>query len=176
MLSINRFLCDEYEMDWEVGNYAFGAAPGHPFLKAIIENCVRAQQHPEWANTMLKSVPRVFRRDAFVLATSGPGLVSRTLAEYPSARDQVKVLFPRDVRDQENWYCFGPYGVHLQVGRWRHREGMAHRVLRRFWESRTRKSLWKKSLERGGIRTLDFNKVAYFSSMLTQTKETTQHL
>src|SRR5271166_138451 len=72
-LGINRFLSKEYGMDWEVGNYAFGAAAGHPFLKAIIENCVRAQQHPEWAAKMLKSIPRMFRREALVLATTGPG-------------------------------------------------------------------------------------------------------
>jgi len=41
-MGINRFLSEEYRMDWEVGNYAFGAAAGHPFLEAIINNCVRA--------------------------------------------------------------------------------------------------------------------------------------
>ena len=63
-LTINRFFLEEYGMDWQVGNYAFGAAAGHPFLKAIIENCVRAQQHPQWAATMLKSIPRMFRSEA----------------------------------------------------------------------------------------------------------------
>ena len=88
-------------MDWEIGNYAFGAAAGHPFLDAIIKNCVRAQQHPEWAEAMMKSIPRMFRDEYFVLATTGPGLVSRTLAEYPGACDQVKVLFPEDVCDPQ---------------------------------------------------------------------------
>jgi hypothetical protein len=92
-LGFNRFICKKYGMDWEVGNYGFGAAAGHLFLKAIIDNCVRAQQHPEWA-TRLKSIPRMFRSEEFVLATTGPGLVSRTLAEYPGAGEQVKVLFP----------------------------------------------------------------------------------
>jgi len=54
-LGINRFLSEEFGMNWEVGNYAFGAAAGHPFLKAIINNCVRAQQHPQWAATMCSS-------------------------------------------------------------------------------------------------------------------------
>src|SRR5579884_1272445 len=66
-LGIHTFLAKEYGMDWEVGNYAFGAAAGHPFLKEIINNCVRAQQHPEWADTMLKSIPRMFRSEDFVL-------------------------------------------------------------------------------------------------------------
>src|SRR6516164_7156953 len=41
-LSLRNFLCNEYRMDWEIGNYGFGAAAGHPFLGAIIKNCVRA--------------------------------------------------------------------------------------------------------------------------------------
>jgi hypothetical protein len=155
-LSIHRFLCDKYGMDWEIGNYAFGSVAGHPFLEAIIKNCVRAQQNPEWAKAMLKSVPRMFRGDSLVLATTGPGLVSRTLAEHPAARDQVKVLFPEDVCDPNSWYCFGGYGVHLQVGRWRKREGLLRRVLRRRWELTTRKALLKESLKRGRKRSLEF--------------------
>jgi mannosyltransferase OCH1-like enzyme len=155
-LGINKFLFEEYGMDWEVGNYAFGATAGHPFLAAIISNCVRAQQHPDWVDPMLKSIPRVFRREWFVLATTGPGLVSRTLAEYPGASEQVKVLFPEDVCDPSSWHCFGTYGVHLQVGTWRRRERLVRRILHREWESRTRKALLKESLRRGGKRALVF--------------------
>ncbi len=157
MLGVNEFLSNEYGMDWEVGNYAFGAAAGHPFLEAIIENCVRAQQHPEWSDVMLKSIPRIFRDEYFVLATTGPGLVSRTLAEYPGASEKVKVLFPENVCDRKGWYCFGTYGIHLQAGTWRKPRGVAYRVMHRLWESKTRKSLSKESLERGGKRLLEFN-------------------
>ena len=157
MLGINRFLSIDYGMDWEIGNYAFGAAAGDPFLKAIIENCVRAQQHPEWANLMLKSIPRMFRDEYFVLATTGPGLVSRTLAEYPAASEKVKVLFPENVCDRSSWYRFGTYGIHLQAGTWRKPKGFAYRVLHRLWESKTRGYLSKESLERGGKRLLEFN-------------------
>jgi inositol phosphorylceramide mannosyltransferase catalytic subunit len=155
-LGFNRFLYKEYGMDWEIGNYAFGAAAGHPFLKAIIKNCVRAQRHPEWADPMLKSVPRVFRREEFVLATTGPGLVARTLAEYPSAAEQVKVLFPEDIFDRNSWHCFGAYGVHLKVGTWRKPEGLVRRVLHRNWEAWRRKALLKESVKRGRKRTLEF--------------------
>ena len=155
-LSIHNFLCNEYGMDWEIGNYGFGAAAGHPFLGAIIKNCVRAQQHPEWVQPMMKSIPRIFHREFFVLATTGPGLVSRTLAEYPGACDQVKVLFPEDVCDPNSWYCFGAYGVHLQVGTWRKRKGLVPRVLHRLWELTTRKALLKESLKRGPKRSLEF--------------------
>jgi hypothetical protein len=155
-LSPQSFLCKEYGMDWQIGNYAFGAAAGHPFLDAIIKNCVRAQQHPKWAEPMMKTVPRMFRGEYFVLATTGPGLVSRTLAEYPGACDQVKVLFPEDVCDPNSWFCFGAYGVHLQGGTWRKRKGVVHRVLHRLWESTTREALLKESRKRGGKRSLEF--------------------
>jgi hypothetical protein len=143
-------------MDWEIGNYAFGAAAGHPFIGAIIKNCIRAQRHPEWVEPMVKSIPRIFRSDFQVLATTGPGLVSRTLAEYPGARDQVKVLFPEDVCDPTSWFCFGSHGVHLQVGTWRRQKGLARRVLYRHWESMRRKTLLSASLKRGGKRALEF--------------------
>lgn len=155
-LGIRTFLSKEYGMDWEIGNYAFGATPQHPFLKAIISNCIRAQQHPEWADPMLRSIPRMFRRDEFVLATTGPGLVSRTLAEYPGASEQVKVLFPKDIFDRGSWHCFGSYGIHLQAGGWRKHEGLVRRVLRRHWEAWRRKSLLRDSLNRGAIRELKF--------------------
>ena len=155
-LTIHRFLRNEYGMDWEIGNYAFGAAAGHPFLDAIIKNCVRAQQHPEWAEAMMKSIPRVFRDEFFVFDTTGPGLVSRTLAEYPDARDQVKVLFPEDVCDPSSWHRFGSYGVHLQGGTWRKRKGFMRRRLNALWESTTRKALLKESLKHGGKRSLEF--------------------
>jgi len=155
-LSVQRFLYDEYGMDWEIGNYGFGAAPGHPFLKAIINNVVRAQQHPEWAEIMWRSIPRIFRSEYIVLDTTGPGLVSRTLAEYPAAREQVRVLFPDDVCDSNNWYRFGDYGIHLQISSWRKREPLVRRVLHRHWVASTRRALSKESLKRGGKRSLEF--------------------
>jgi hypothetical protein len=163
-LSVHRFLWDEYGMDWEVGNYGFGAAAGHPFLEAIVQNCVRAQEHPEWAEPMMTSIPRIFRRDSFVLVTTGPSLVSRTLAEFPAAREEVKVLFPDDVCDPNSWYCFGDYGVHLQVGTWRRPEGLMRKVLHRLWISKTRKTRLKEGMKRGPTRSLEFKSFRPFSS------------
>jgi hypothetical protein len=152
---VNGFLCEEHGMDWEIGNYAFGAAAGHPFLEATIKNCVRAQQHPEWVDAMLKSIPRMLRSEYIVLNTTGPGLVSRTLAEYPGACDQVKVLFSEDVCDRNSWFRFGDFDVHLQLGSWRKREGLLRRVLHRHWRSTTQKATLKESLKRGGKRSLE---------------------
>lgn len=118
-LTINGFLQQKYEMDWEIGNYAFGATAGHPFVQAIIENCVKAQQDPEWVDLMMVTIPRILRDQYYILHTTGPGLVSRTLAEYPDAAKQLKVLFPENICDKNNWNHFGEYGAHLHLGEWR---------------------------------------------------------
>ena len=153
-LSLHSFLRDEYGVDWEIGNYAFGASAGHPFLDAIIKNCVRAHEDPQWLAPMLKPIPKIFRDEYNVLITTGPGLVSRTLAAFPDACDQVEVLFPEDVCDPKGWYCFGDYGVHLGVGTWRTRKGLVKRVLHRNWERLKRKPLLEASQKRGPKRSL----------------------
>src|SRR5215207_8221047 len=56
-LSLNRHLREQHELDWEIGNYAFGAAPGDPFMAAAIENCVKAQQDPAWLTPMMRGIP-----------------------------------------------------------------------------------------------------------------------
>ena len=98
-LTFSRHLRDRYGMDWQIGNYAFGAVAGHPFLGAVIENCVRAQKDPSWAQPMMKGMPRFSRDQFLVLNTTGPGLLSRTLAENPSLSGAVSVpLSKRCVR------------------------------------------------------------------------------
>ena len=159
-LTINVFLRQEHGMDWEIGNYAFGAAAGHPFLYAIIKNCVRAQKDPAWVQPMLRSIPRMFREDYFVFNTTGPGLVSRTLAEYPRTGERVDVLFPEDVCDSTQWNRFGAYGVHLMQGTWLKRKGILRRKLSIWWRSWTRGRLLKESLRFGKNRSLEFKKIS----------------
>jgi hypothetical protein len=86
-------------MDWEIGNYAFGASAGHPFLEAVIQNCIRAQRDPDWVAPMMRGTPFLSKDEFYVLNTTGPGLVSRTLAENPELAMNVEVLFPDDVCD-----------------------------------------------------------------------------
>jgi hypothetical protein len=112
-------LLRSYDMDWEIGNYAFGAAAGHPFLEAVIENCVRAQREPAWVQPMMRGVPPLSGAEYSVLYTTGPGLVSRTLAENIALAKTVTVLFPDDVCDIDSWNRFGDFGVHLMEGTWR---------------------------------------------------------
>jgi inositol phosphorylceramide mannosyltransferase catalytic subunit len=155
-LSIHGFLSDNYGMDWEVGNYAFGAAAGHPFLRAVIDNCVRAQREPHWPAAMWMRFPRLFREEFYVLDTTGPGLVSRTLAEFSGAHSEVHVLFPPDVCDERHWHHFGDYGVHMQEGSWRAGKSLWRRKLGSLWEGRLRQGCMEAARRRGPIRTLAF--------------------
>ncbi len=155
-LTINACLRKDHNMDWEIGNYAFGASAGHPFLHAIIENCVRAQKDSEWVQTMARSIPRMFRENYTVLYTTGPLLVSRTLAMFPDVEKHVKVLFPDDVCDSTYWNRFGHFGVHLRGGTWRKRKGILRRRLQIYWELVIFKRMMRESLRFGKKRSLQF--------------------
>ncbi len=157
-LTYNMFLRKEYGMDWEIANYAFGAAPGHPFIGAIIKNCVRAQTDTDWVQPMINVYPRIFRKEYFVLCTTGPGLVSRTLAEYPDAAKQVKVLFPKNVCDPFNRNRFGEIGVHMVQGSWRKKKSFVKRKLLQLWWWWMGKKILKESLKLGKKRSLDFRR------------------
>src|ERR1700730_109488 len=151
-LTLSGYLREHHKMDWEIGNYAFGAAAGHPFLEAIIENCVRAQKDPSWVKPMMLGVPFLSRAEYFILNTTGPGLVSRTLAENPELAKSVRVLFPDDVCDVGKWNRFGDLGVHFMEGSWRMRNSYVRRRLAQRWESFKMKRLMKWSLKLGKTR------------------------
>jgi hypothetical protein len=151
-LTFSHFLRTQHKMDWEIGNYAFGAAPGHPFLEAIIENCVRAQKDPSWVKPMMRGLPILSRAEFFVLNTTGPGLISRTLAENAELSKMVEILFPDDVCDLGNWNRFGNLGVHLMEGSWRAENGFLRRRLAVYLEYRKLQKLLKQSQRLGKTR------------------------
>lgn len=132
--TLSRYLRTHHNMDWEIGNYAFGAAAGHPFLEAIIENCARAQKDPKWVKLMMRGCPPLLRGEYLVLNTTGPGLITRTLAENVEFGKSVTVLFPEDLRDMSTWNCFGHYGIHLGAGSWRSKGVPLRRRLVNYWE------------------------------------------
>lgn len=136
-ITVNNYLKTEYNMDWDIGNYAFGAVQGHTFIRTIIENCVRAQTHSEWAEIMLKSIHWFFRKDAYVLCTTGPGLVSRTYAENRHIQSTVKILFPEDIYDRRYWNLFGRYGVHIMTSSWRKKRNKLHQAIWNYFYLKT---------------------------------------
>jgi len=154
-LSFNGYLDGHCDIDWEIGNYGFGAAAGHPFLEAVIENCVRAQKEPGWAAPMMAGIPALFRAEFEVLSTTGPVLLTRTLAE--KAGGGVTVLFPNDVCDAASWHLFGEYGVHLMEGSWRMQGNPLRRRILCWWESRARRRALPESRRRGAKRILPGN-------------------
>lgn len=151
-LTDSRFFWDRFQMDWQIANYAFGAEPGHPFLAAIIENCVRAQRDPSWVEPMMKWTPKPFHDEFYVLNTTGPGLVSRTFAENPGLARRVNILFPDDVRDPRTWHQFGTIGIHDMVGSWRNPETTLTLRLRRIWEGWRYRRTLAQSKNRGRTR------------------------
>lgn len=128
-LTWSEYLRQECGMHWEIGNYAFGATPGHPFLQAIIENCIRAQSDSHWMEKTTRSLPRLLQSDLYVIYSSGPGLVSRSLAEYATTAEGIHVLFPPDMCDRRYWNLVGSYGVHLMQSSWRTRQGFRTRLI-----------------------------------------------
>jgi len=153
-LTLNKFLRRSYGMDWEVANYAFGAAPQNAFIGALIENCLRFVREPAWGYQMMQGVPRAIRDVLLVPFTTGPGMVSRTLAENPHLAKDVTILFPEDVCDECTWHQFGNFGIHLQQGAWRSRHSYLRRRLANLWESWMRRRLQRESKAKGKSRSL----------------------
>jgi inositol phosphorylceramide mannosyltransferase catalytic subunit len=151
-LTFSQFLRAEYAMDWQIGNYAFGAVAKHPFLAAIIDNCVRCQRDPAWVAPMMRGMPRFSREQFWIMNTSGPGLISRTLAENPGLAGDVAVLFPADVCDPSGWNRFGDIGIHLMDGSWRPNQNVVVRRLAQLWEVRKMRRLIAESRRLGSSR------------------------
>jgi hypothetical protein len=151
-LTLNQLLWRQHGLDWELANYAFGAAPGDPFLAAVIANCVRGVREPRWAAEMMLGIPAWFQPQFFAPFTTGPGLVSRTFARQPELQAGVTVLFPPDVCSARDWHCFGDFGVHLMQASWRKRDSFLRSRLSRFWENRQRAAGLKRSLALGPVR------------------------
>jgi len=151
-LTLSEYLRNHLRMDWQIGNYAFGAVAGHPFLTAIIENCVRAQKEASWVEPMMRGFPPLLTSEYFILNTTGPGLISRTLAENTEAAKTVTVLFPDDVCELKNWNRFGDFGTHFIEGSWRTRSSYVLRRVVQRWEGLIMKRLLKQSRKLGRTR------------------------
>jgi hypothetical protein len=151
-LTISQHLRRRHGVDWEIGNYAFGAEPQHPFMLAVINNCVRCAEEPARAQELYRNIPAPFRGQFIVTNTTGPGLVTRTLAEQPPLRSAVTILFPADVCEPTTWHRFGDYGVHLMTASWRTSDGRIRKRLTRAWETRTRKRFLRESQSLGPRR------------------------
>jgi hypothetical protein len=101
----------------------------------------------------------MFRNEYFVFNSTGPGLISRTLAEYHEGAEHIKVLFPENVFDKNGWNQFGDFGVHLMDGTWREKMGRIRRRLIRQWWRREDRKIMKRASRLGKSRSLEFKKI-----------------
>ncbi|MGH6982000.1 MAG: glycosyltransferase family 32 protein [Stellaceae bacterium] len=101
-----------YSQPWQIANCIFAAAPGHPFLAALIERIAQTATAP-------------VRRDADVEDMTGPRMLTRLLYGLPAARRGVLCVLP-----QIHWMApweyprVGPlarliYARHATSGTWR---------------------------------------------------------
>lgn len=111
-----------------IGQYAFGARPGHPFLMACAENIRKVALDPDSlclpTTSDLASLPEIMgNAHSFrVLYTAGPGMVTRTFIESPESRGELKIIAALDERDpklvRKITLSFGNLASHQVTGSW----------------------------------------------------------
>lgn len=112
-----------YARPWQLANFIFAAAPGHPFLAAVLEEIARAATRPA-------------EGDEAVQAITGPQMLTRLACTMPpQRRGPIKVL------PQINWNApwpyprIGPlaariYARHACFGSWRTERPLRQRLWR----------------------------------------------
>ena len=96
--------CDE-NMKYLIGQYAFGAKPQNPFVKALIDNI---HQNIDKYIAMYATD----KTHSYVYTTTGPDYVTTVYVDYPKKED-VHIL--RYDKDQ----FFGRYAKHNHYGTWK---------------------------------------------------------
>jgi len=97
-----------------LGNYAFHAPAGHPFIKHIIDCIV----NPPISDEEIRFAQENHTDDkehVYVYYKTGPELVTRAYWSYPN-REEINLL-SRDPHEND---CFGKYGRHCSYGSWKH--------------------------------------------------------
>jgi mannosyltransferase OCH1-like enzyme len=97
-----------------IGNYAFFASKGEPFIKHIIDNIV----NPPISEDEIKLAQNNHsdnKEHVYVYYTTGPELVTRAYWSYEN-RKSIKLLEPEPYHND----CFGKYGRHCSYGSWKH--------------------------------------------------------
>jgi len=97
-----------------LGNYAFYAPKGDPFIKHIIDNIYDppiSKEEIEFAQDNHTDN----KEHVYVYYTTGPELVTRAYWSYED-RNSIKLLEPEPYHND----CFGKYGRHCSYGSWKH--------------------------------------------------------
>jgi len=125
---------EDDEDHWQMGQYAFGAVPEHPFVKdALEEAIVRSVNLMTSKGDDVESI-----RDLDILSATGPYLVTEL---YHSGRkegryaDVYHIAGDTDAPALDSrhggpdWHKFGPYGEHMLSHTWTKPEVMIERHL-----------------------------------------------
>ena len=94
----------EKDMNFLLGQYAFGAAPGDPFIKLVIDKI-----HMNIHNYIHYFIPN---SDDYVYKTTGPDFITNLYSTYKK-KDDIKILH------YDKRQCFGKYATHDYVGTWK---------------------------------------------------------
>lgn len=94
----------EKDMNFLLGQYAFGAAPGDPFIKLVIDKI-----HMNIHNYIHYFIPN---SDDYVYKTTGPDFITNLYSTYKK-KDDIKILY------YDKRQCFGKYATHDYVGTWK---------------------------------------------------------
>jgi hypothetical protein len=132
-----------------IGQYAFGAVAGHPFLAAYAENIKRVVANPELLNAPSAELLAVtHEEEKNVMDTmyrTGPRMAKRTYLEHPELQRDIKILYAQDPEGVTLWSCFGIYGFHLMDGDtgWKRRRALPllRRIRHRRWQAAQIKAL-----------------------------------
>jgi hypothetical protein len=90
-------------VDFLPGQYAFGAIPGHGFLKRLIETI----------HSHIDVYERLARPgEQYVYSTTGPDFVADEYMDYPEKED----IF---ILDNGKRQMFGDYAKHDYIGTWK---------------------------------------------------------
>ena len=132
-----------------IGQYAFGAVAGHPFLLAYADNIRRVVANPSLLNAPSAELLALTREeDKTVMDTmyrTGPRMAKRTYVEHPELHDDIKILYAQDAGGATQWCCFGIYGFHLMDGDtgWKRQRALPllRRIRHRQWQTAQIKAL-----------------------------------
>jgi hypothetical protein len=95
-----------------VGNYAFYAPKGHPFMEALVRNIAT----PRISTTDIEEAQsrRMDKSAVHVYYTTGPVMATQTFADV-AGQGLVELLSPEPFAPN----AFGKYGRHLTYGSWK---------------------------------------------------------
>ncbi len=132
-----------------IGQYAFGAAPGHPFLLAYAENIKRVVADPLQLHAPSARLLAITLEETQpvmdTLYRTGPRMAQRTYLEHPELHDGIKILYAQDPQGTTRRSCFGIYGFHLTDGDtgWKQKRSLplVKRIGRHLWQAQEIKVL-----------------------------------